>query len=69
MTATYQYIGEDKFFIKKGQMITGHITTWSVKKPCSNERENVELLYVPNAGFDGKDMPISKRDLIEIKNI
>ena len=60
MTA-YQYVGEDKFFIKNGQVITGHITTWSVKKPCSDERETVEVLYVPNAGFNGEDMPINKR--------
>ena len=69
MEATYQYIGEDKFFIKKGHMITGNITTWSIKKPCSNERETVEVLYVPNAGFNGEDMPINKQDLIEINNL
>lgn len=69
MRAVYQYIGEDKFFIKKGQVITGNITTWSIKKPFSNERENVEVLYVPNAGFNGEDMPINKQDLIKINNL
>ena len=43
--AKYKYIGEDKFFIKNGQIVEGNITTWSVKKPNSSERENVELLY------------------------
>jgi hypothetical protein len=62
----YKYIGEDKFFIKNGQIIEGHITTWSVKKPNSNDRENVELLYIPKAGFKGEDMPINRKNLIEV---
>jgi hypothetical protein len=66
MTTTYKYIGEDKFFIKNGQVIKGNITTWSIKKPCSDERETVEVLYVSNAGFNDEDMPINKQDLIEI---
>ena len=55
-----------KFFIKNGQIVEGNITTWSVKKPNSNERENVELLYVANAGFRCEDMPINKKNLIEV---
>jgi hypothetical protein len=62
----YKYIGDDKFFIKNGQIVEGHITIWSVKKPDSNERVNVELLYIPNAGFRGEDMPINKKNLIEV---
>jgi len=62
----YKYTGEDKFFIKDGQIVEGNITTWSVKKPNSNERENVELLYIKNAGFKGEDMPINKKNLIEV---
>ena len=62
----FKYIGEDKFFIKNGQIVEGNITTWSVKKPNSNVRENVELLYIPNAGFRGEDMPISKKNLIDV---
>jgi hypothetical protein len=65
-TATYKYIGEDKFFIKNGQVIKGNITTWSIKKPFNNERETVEVLYVPNTGFNGEDIPINKQDLIEL---
>ena len=65
-TSTYKYIGEDKFFIKNGQVIKGNITTWSIKKPFNNERETVEVLYVPNAGFNGEDIPINKQDLIEL---
>jgi hypothetical protein len=61
----YKYIGEDKFFVKSGQIIEGHLTTWSIKKPSVNEREIVEVLYMQNVGFDGKDMPINKKDLIE----
>ncbi len=61
----YKYIGEDKFFVKNGQIIEGNITTWSIKKPSVNEREIVEVLYMQNVGFDGKDMPINKKDLIE----
>jgi hypothetical protein len=61
----YKYIGEDKFFVKNGQIIEGNITTWSIKKPSSNEREIVEVLYMQNVGFDGKDMPINKEHLIE----
>lgn len=64
--AKYKYIGEDKFFIKNAQIVEGNITTWSVKKPNSNEREKVELLYVTNAGFRGEDMPINKKNLIEV---
>ncbi len=61
----YKYIGDDKFFVKNGQIIEGNITTWSIKKPSVNEREIVEVLYMQNVGFDGKDMPINKKDLIE----
>ncbi len=61
----YKYIGEDKFFVKNGQIIEGNITTWSIKKPSVNEREIVEVLYMQNVGFNGKDMPINKKDLIE----
>ena len=61
----YKYIGEDKFFVKNGQIIEGNITTWSIKKPSVNQREIVEVLYMQNVGFDGKDMPINKKDLIE----
>lgn len=64
--AKYKYIGEDKFFIKNGQIVEGNITTWSVKKPNSSERENVELLYVANAGFRGEYTPINKNNLIEV---
>lgn len=64
--AKYKYIGEDKFFVKNGEIIEGEITTWSVKKVNSSERENVELLYVKNAGFKGEDMSINKKNLIEV---
>ena len=64
--AKYKYIGEDTFFVKNGEIIEGEITTWSVKKVNSSERENIELLYVKNAGFRGEDMPINKKNLIEV---
>ena len=64
--AKYKYIGEDKFFVKNGEILEGEITTWSVKKANSTERESVELLYVKNAGFRGEDMPINKNNLIEV---
>ena len=62
----YKYIGEDKFFVKNGQIVEGCITTWSIKKPNSNERDTVELLYIEFAGFSGEDMPINKKDLSEV---
>lgn len=62
----FKYTGDDKFFIKNGDIVEGNLTTWSVKRPNSNERDEVKLLYIEGAGFRGETMPISSRNLIEL---
>tara|TARA_R110000850_G_C9779000_1_gene448189 strand:- start:13 stop:213 length:201 start_codon:yes stop_codon:yes gene_type:complete len=64
--AKYKYIGEDKFFIKKGDVIDGDIVTWSVKDSGLNSRTEVGILYVKGAGFRGETMPLNSRNLIEV---
>jgi hypothetical protein len=62
----YVYTGEDKFFIKKGKIIKGNLTKWSVKNANNDKRQDVFLLYIKKAGFNGEDMPINSSNLIEL---
>ena len=54
----YRYIGESSINISKGQIIESTVTTWSVKKPNSEERVNVRLIYFD--GYGGKS--VGKRE-------
>ena len=54
----YRYIGESSINIVKGQIIESTVTTWSVKKPNSEERVNVRLIYFD--GYGGKS--VGKRE-------
>lgn len=60
----YKYTGEDNPFIRNGEIVEGNITNWSVKKVGSNDRVNVRVLYLKNAGFKGEDIPISENNLV-----
>jgi pantothenate kinase len=66
----YRYTGEDTFFVKNGEILEGHLTTWSVKAWNGKEwaRENQRVFYVKNAGYDGKDMGINECYLEEIES-
>jgi len=61
----YKYTGKDNFFISNGDVVCGHITTWSIK--TFEGIEEIGVLYIEGAGFKGEDMPINSNDLIEIE--
>lgn len=63
----YEYIGETNCFVNKGDLLHGHLTTWSVKIPNSDERKIIKCLYLDGAGFNGESIPISELNLREVK--
>lgn len=54
----YRYIGESSINIVKGRIIESTVTTWSVKRPNSEERDSVRLIYFE--GYGGKS--VGKRE-------
>lgn len=55
----YKYIGEDNWFIKKGDIIEAHVTTWSIPIPNTFDRTTLNCIDFDGVGFNGETLSIN----------
>jgi hypothetical protein len=64
----YKYIGEDKWFIKKGDIIKANPTTWSIPIQNTFDRRELKCIDFEGVGFRGETLSINLDKFIKVDN-